>query len=202
MHHQRIAAVTAVALLALAAAAGATPASCVPSGFNTLRAAGAARVYSHAGELYACLGTRRTRLGALRGTVTFPARRVALYALSSRYAATDTIDNGVDTLASSVSLIDLRSGATISSAPATTPERAAESFVTASAIAVSATGALAWIGQRSAIGAPGPIYEVHARLLAGPDRLLASSAVKPVALELHGNTLSWKTAGRTHTTLL
>ena len=202
MHHHRSATLAAVALLTLATTAAASPSSCVPSGFNTLRASGAARVYSRASELYACLGTRRTRLGSLRGTGAFPARRVALYALSSRYAATDTIDNGVDTLASTVSLIDLESGATISTAPATTPERAAESFVTASAIAVSATGALAWIGERSAIGALAPVYEVHARLLAGSDRLLESTAVKPDALELHADTISWKTAGRTHTTSL
>jgi hypothetical protein len=202
MHHHPIAAVTAVALVALAGAADAAPASCVPSGFRTLRASGAARMYSRAGELYTCLGARRTPLGSLRGTATFPARRVALYALSSRYAATDTLDNGVDTLASTVSLIDLRAGATISTAPATTPERAAESFVTATAIAVSATGTLAWIGERSAIGAAGPVYEVHARLLAGRDRLLQSAAVKPGALQLHGNTLRWTTAGRQHSTSL
>jgi hypothetical protein len=202
MHNQPIAAVTAVALMALASSAGANPAGCVPAASTPLRASGAARIYSQGSALFGCLGPRRTRLGSLRGTLPFPARRVVLYALSPRYAATDTVDMGVDTLASTVALIDLESGKTTATAPATTPERAAESFVSVTAIRVNATGTLAWIGKRSAIGALEPIYEVHA-LLAGKDRLLASTrAIRPSALQLHANALSWLTGGHKHSTTL
>jgi hypothetical protein len=176
---KRIGALTAVALVAAASGAGAAPASCVPSGINTLRASGAARTYSRAGVLYACLGRRQTRLGSLRGSVPFPARRVALYALSPRYAAVDTLEMGVDTLASTVALIDLRSGRTLERAPATSPERAAESFSTVTEMKVNGNGVLAWIGRRSAIGDPQPVYELH---ILAPRRAAGVSAHSTIAL--------------------
>lgn len=199
MRTQRIAAAVAVALAvgAIAASAGAgAPTGCVPPGSTTLRASGAARLYSRGSALFGCLGTRDTKLGSLRGTVPFPARRIVRYALSSRYAGIDTVDMGVDTLASTVALVDLRTGATVASVPATTPERAPESFVSVSAIAVGPSGVLAWIGERSSIGALKPVYEVHA-LVGTRNRLLASSATKPTSLRLRGNELLWQSGGQT-----
>ena len=198
----RIAALIVVGSLALSAAlAGAAPAGCVPSGSRPLRASGPARIYSRGTVLYGCVGSRRTLLGSLRGTAPFPARRVTLYALSARYAATDTVDMGVDTLASSVAVVDLRTGATIATAPATTPPNRPESFLTVAAIAVNANGAAAWIGQRSAIGQPKPVYEVHA-LVGGRNRLLATTTAKVSALDLEGDKLSWQAGGQTHSETL
>ena len=188
--------------LALAIGARAAPASCAPSATKTLLKAGPARLYSQGTQLYGCLGSRRTRLGALRGTVPFPAKRVALYVLSSRFAGTDTANMGVDTFSSTVALFDLRSGARIATAAATTPERRAESFLTVASMVVDANGTLAWIGQRSAIGVPTPTLEVHALNAAG-NRLLASGAhISPKSLRLHGETLTWQAGGHTKSTTL
>ena len=197
MRLARIAAPVVFGSLALATAvAGAAPAGCVPSGSRPLRASGPARIYSRSGKLYGCIGSRQTLLGSLRGTTPFPARRVTLYALSSRYAATDTVDMGVDTLASSVTLYDLQTGATIATAPATTPANRPESFLTVAAIAVNANGDAAWICERAGIGQPKPVYEVHA--LVGAHRLLlGSGTAKPAGLRLQGHRLTWRIAGRT-----
>jgi len=101
-----------------------------------------------------------------------------------------------------VALVDLRTGATVATAPGTTPERRAESFITVTSIAVSDTGTLAWIGRRSAIGVPQPTYEVHA-LNAARRRLLASSAtVAAKSLRLHGDTISWRDGGGTRSATL
>lgn len=202
MRSQRIAVVAALAPLALASTACASPASCVPAKAKTLRASGAARIFSQGYTLYGCLGARTTRLGSLRGTVPFPARKITLFALSPRYAALDDVDMGVDTFASTVTLIDLQSGRTVATAPATTPERAAESFVTVTALRVGANGTLAWIGERSAIGMPQRIFEVHA-LAAGRNRLLASATnIAPKTLRLRENTVSWQAGGHPMTATL
>jgi hypothetical protein len=195
MRFQPIAAAVLLAPLAIATGAAAAPAGCVPAGLGTLRASGAARIFSQGSTLYGCLGARTTRLGSLRPTTPFPATRVALYALSPRYAGIDTVEMGVDTLSSTVKLVDLQAGRTTATAAATTPERRAESFVSVTAIALSATGTLAWIGERSAVGAFTPIYEVHTLSAAG-HRLLASAAnIRPRSLRLHGDTLSWQAGG-------
>lgn len=177
--------------LALAATAGAAPASCVPAAAKTLRASGAARIYSEGSVLYGCLGARRTRLGTLRGTVPFPATRIARYTLSSRYAGIDTVQMGVDTFSSTVSLVDLRTGARIATAPATTPEPRPESFITVTSMAVNATGTLAWIGERSAIGVSSPTYELHA-LTAGRNVVVSAGTIPLVALRLEAKKLSWR----------
>jgi hypothetical protein len=204
MRPQHTVPVVCLASLALASVsgAGAAPASCVPAAAQLLRSAGSARLYTEGGVLYGCLGARHTRLGHLRGSVPFPATRIALYTLSSAYAGIDTIRMGVDTFASSVALIDLRTGATRATAPGTTPERRPESFITVASMAVTATGALAWIGQRSAIGVPAPTFEVHA-LSAARNRLLASASdISPRSLTLRGRTLSWQAGGHTRTATL
>ncbi len=165
----------------------------MPATATALRASGAARLYAQGSTLYGCLGSRRTKLGSLHGTVPFPARRVVLYALAGRYAAIDIVNMGVDTLASTVSLHDLASGSTTASAPATTPQRAAESFVTVTTLRVDAGGVAAWIGRRSSIGALTAVYEVHALSKASGDRLLASSKLEPTALATEGDTITWRT---------
>lgn len=202
MQLQRSAVAVVIVGLALAGTAGASPASCAPAAAKTLRASGAARIYSEGSVLYGCLGPRRTRLGTLRGTVPFPATRIVLYALSSGYAGIDTVQMGVDTFASTVSLVDLRTGATLATAPATTPERRAESFVSVTAMVLDAKGTLAWIGRRSAIGVPHPTYEIHA-LNAARNRLLASAEdISPTSLRLHGETLSWQAGGHSRSATL
>jgi hypothetical protein len=195
----RRASILAVGLLGAAVAAagaGAAPASCAPPHAKVLASSGRARIYSLGGAIYGCLGHRLTLLAG--GPSGGPATRVALYALAGRYAGTDVVQNGVDTLSSIVFVTDLSTGGTIATAAATTPERRAESFTSVTAIRVTSSGALAWIGRRSAIGAPTAIYEVHT-LRGRSNRLLASSAtIAPHSLALKGSRLSWRQGGRTH----
>jgi hypothetical protein len=184
-------ALAAVAVLAQSSAGAA--ASCAPAGTRTLAAAGGARLYVAGSDLFGCLGSVRILLGGAPDSRRLGATRVARYVLTPRYAGIAILRMGVDTLASSVSIVDLRAGATVASAPATTPELRAESFVDVSAMAIDSHGTLAWIGSRSAIGALTPIYEVHTLTAAGVDLVLASStAIAPHSLRLRGATLSWR----------
>jgi hypothetical protein len=187
------------AVLVAASPAGAVPAGCAPAGAKVLAAAGGARMYVQGAKLYGCLGSRRTRLGGAPGARRLGATRVALAALAPRDAGIDTVTMGVDTFASQVSIVDLRSGMTVSSSPATTPEMRPESFISATALAIDAHGTLAWIGSRSAIGVSTPIYEVHTLTAAGAGRMLASSAkIAPRSLTLHGRALGWVDGGTAH----
>jgi hypothetical protein len=195
MRIQRIATVTALALVAGASSAGASSQACVPKGFEALRASGPARVYTHGSALFGCLGARTTRLGTLGGTSPFPARRVVLYALSSRYVGVDTVDMGVDTLASTVTLFDLATGRQVASAPATTGEPAAESFSSVTRMKVNRIGVLAWVGRRSAVGALQPMYEL--RVIAnGRIGAIAAGGVPLVLLALNDRRLLYRFSGR------
>lgn len=153
-----------------------------------------ARLYSSTGALYGCDGGRRTRLGALSATRLAPATRISLFALAGRYAAIDSAQMGIDTFDSTVSIYDLASGRRVGTAPGTTPEDRAESFITVAALAVNRNGVLAWIGRRSAIGVPQPTYELHI-LSAGKNTLLATSTAKLAGLQLTLTAVSWADAG-------
>ena len=188
-----------LAVVALAPGARAAQASCPPSGARTLAVNGAAYLYTQSGSLYGCLGTRATRLGAAPAVRLPGAPRVALYALGPRYAGIALASMGVDTSSSVVAVVDLRSGRTVARAPATTPERRAESFISVTALLLDPHGTLAWIGARSAVGAFTPIFEVHTLTTAGANHLLASSAqIDPRSLTLAGETLHWRQANAPH----
>jgi hypothetical protein len=191
-------AVTA-AVLALAVAAAppaAATTGCAPSGAHVLAASGGARIYVAGSKLAGCVAGRRTVLGNAPAVRRPGSRRVALYALGPRFAGIDTLTMGVDTLSSQLSIVDLRSGRTVATAAATTPERLPESFVTATALRIDTHGTLAWIGSRSAIGQRIPVYEVHTLTAAGSARLVASGPrIAPHSLTLAGTTLSWSDGG-------
>ena len=189
--------------LAFAASAAAAPACCVPAAAKLLRSAGAARIYSQGGVLYGCLGARRTRLGTLRGTVPFPARRVALYALSGGYAGIDIAQMGVDTFTSTVALVDLRTGATVATAPGD-DSRAQSRVVHHRAVRWRSTPTARSPGSAGAArsGSPSPPTRCT-RSNAARRRLLASSAtIAAGSLRLSGDTLSWRDGGRTRSATL
>jgi hypothetical protein len=180
-----------------AADARSTPSSCAPHGAKILATSSRSRIYSLKGAIYGCLGTRSTLLAG--GPSSGPATHVGVYALSGRYAGTDVVQMGVDNLASTVFVTNLATGGTVATAPATTPERRGESFVTVTAMKVTSSGALAWIGRRSAIGAPTPVFEVHT-LRGGSNHVLATGTkIGPTSLALKGSTLSWSDGGTKHT---
>ncbi|HEX4034774.1 MAG TPA: hypothetical protein VHX66_10050 [Solirubrobacteraceae bacterium] len=153
-----------------------------------------AGLYSSLGVLYGCDGSRRTRLGVLRTTPLAPATRIARYALAGRFAAIDLTQMGVDNLDATVAVYDLRSGRRVASAPGTTPENRAESFISVSALAVNSQGVLAWIGRRSAVGVLEPTYELHV-LRAGMNTTLATNTAKLAGLRLSATAVSWTDAG-------
>jgi hypothetical protein len=185
----RYAPVLAAIALAASVASAATP-GCAPAGAKVLEASGSSRVYSSNGSYYGCLGARQTRLGALSGTPAAPATRVERFALAAPYAAVDSVQMGVDNLASRVSLVDLRSGATVASAAAAKPPARAESFVTVSAMALNANGVLAWVARIGAIGQSQPNYELHL-LEHRRDQTVAAGTIPIVALALTRSRVSW-----------
>jgi len=189
----------ALASLALAGGAGAA-ASCAPAGSQVLARSASAELYGAGGKVYGCLGSRVTVLGA--GPSLRNPTRVAREVLAGRFAGVDVAQMGVDTFASSVKIVDLASGATLASAPATAPLARPESFIQVAAMAITRGGTLAWIGSASAIGMPTAIYEVRT-LRARADRLLArGSGIDPHSLALSGTTLRWRAGGRAYSAVL
>jgi len=180
----------ALALVILAATATAATPGCAPSGAKVLLASKLARVYSLGTTLYGCTDGRQTKLGALKGTTAAPATRITRYLLAARYVAFDTVDMGVDTFSSTVTLIDLVNGVRADS-PAAPSSPRPESFKTATAMVIDADGIVAWIGQSSAIGQPKPQYYVRA-LTATASFGQQATAGNPTALRLSGHQLSWR----------
>jgi hypothetical protein len=194
-----VVAAVALALLALAGGAGAA-ASCAPAGATVLASSGSAQLYSAGPNVYGCLGSRDTLLGP--GPALRHPTRIAREVLAGRYAGVDVAQMGVDTFESTVKIVNLATGATVASAPATRPLGRPESFIQVTAMAITAGGTLAWIGSASAIGMPAPIYEVRT-LHGASERLLASGArIGPQSLVLTGATLRWRQNGRTRTASL
>jgi hypothetical protein len=195
-HHSpilgRCAPVLAALALAAPLASAATP-GCAPLGAKILKASGSARVYSANGSYYGCLGTRRTRLGALAGTTPIapasPATRIAHLALAAPYVALDSVQIGVDNLASKVTVIDLRSGATVASAAAAKTPARAESFITVTEMALNANGVLAWVARIGAVGQPQPNYELH--LLEHGDQTVAAGTIPIIDLALTRGRVGW-----------
>ena len=180
----------ALALAILAPSASAASAGCAPAGARVLRASKLARVYAAGTTLYGCTGGYTAKLGALRGTAPAPATRITRYLLAGRYVAFDTVAMGVDTLNSTVTLIDLANGVRADSPAAPAPPRP-ESFRTVTQMAVDADGIVAWIAQSSAIGLPKPSYYVRA-LSATVSFGRHISGAQPTALRLRGHRLSWR----------
>jgi hypothetical protein len=178
-----------LALLALAGAAAAAGAGCAPGASRVLASSGSAQLYIAGGNVHGCLGSRDTLLGP--GPALRHPTRIALEALAGRFAGVDVAQMGVDTFASSVKIVDLATGATVAHAPATSPERAAESFVEVAAMAINANGVLAWIGRRSSIGALQPVYELH--VLSSKARVeVAQGTIALADLQLSLTKLSWR----------
>jgi hypothetical protein len=188
-------ATVALAAAALAPTAGAAASGCAPNAAKILKSSGAARIYAKSGTLYGCLGTEATRLGSLQGTHLAPATRVVRYVLASPFAGVNTVQMGVDTFASTVSMVDLRTGATITRSQATTPMPQAESFSTVKALAIDHLGVIAWIGKRTAIGDPDTIYELHVdtRKVSGT---MAGGTAPISQLSLSDKTLSYRIGGK------
>jgi hypothetical protein len=180
----------ALALAILAPAASAATPGCAPAAAKILRSSALARVYSVGTTLYGCTDAYTTKLGALKGTVAAPATRITRYLLAGRYVAFDTVEMGVDTFSSTVTLIDLENGV-LADSPATPPLPRPESFRTVTELALTGGGIVAWIGRTSAVGLPKPDFYVRA-LTAGSSFGAHLSGSRPTDLRLSGHQLSWR----------
>jgi hypothetical protein len=186
------------AMLAMAGAGASAAGGCaLPRAAVALARSGGGVLYSRGGALYGCDGGRTTKLGILENSRALGGTHIALHVLDGRYAGIDLRANGIDTLGSTVRVVDLASGRTVASASATSPENRAESFISvASQLVIDAHGTLAWIGSRSAVGAFRPVFEVRT-LGSGGERLLDSGPrIRPKTLALHGRVLTWSDDGR------
>jgi hypothetical protein len=98
---------------------------------------------------------------------------------------------GVDTGASRVRVLDLRSGRVIDDSAATSPVTRPESFTAATALVVNSRGHVAWVGSKRAIGVSRPTYEV--RKIDSPAETLldAGPDIGAQSLRLRGAQLSW-----------
>ena len=177
-------------VIGLIAAPGARR-DCLPRAAKVLARSGDASLFSSGGHLYGCLGARTTRLGPLAARGRLAPTRVAQYALAGSYAGIDLAAMGIDTFDSKLVVIDLATGRRTASAPATSPENRAESFITANSLVIDQSGTIAWVGRRSAVGAFTPTYEIRT-LGAHGGRLLDSGAhIRAASLVLSGHDLSW-----------
>jgi hypothetical protein len=197
-------AIGAVAAAAVGVAGGesgvaAAPHSCGPPGARTLADDGVARVYTMAlrrgplapARVYGCV-SGSSKIVSLGGGAH---QYVELATLGGRFAGYALRSMGVDTGASRVRVLDLRSGRVIDDSAATSPVTRPESFTAATALVVNSRGHVAWVGSKRAIGVSRPTYEV--RKIDSPAETLldAGPDIGAQSLRLRGAQLSW-THGR------
>jgi hypothetical protein len=201
-----IAAVVAAAAVALG---GATPAAssgqggCYPAGVRQLARDAVARVYeagTPAGgprlggtAVYACY-LRRGHPVALAPAGGFT--RVGPVALAGPVVAYASAAMGVDTSSSTVSVLNLASGAR-RTLTAASPPRRPESFTAVSSLVVTARGSVAWIASRSGVGQPQTTYEVRRSDASGSALLDSGTSIASSSLRRAGAKITWIDGGRT-----
>lgn len=173
--------------------------TCSPTGARTVVANREVRVYSLPGggtglfgpprRLYACLlrGGRTTALGSSDGR-----QRVAGETLTGHMLALARELMGVDTLSSTVEVLDVASGRTLHHEAATGPVLGPESAVIVYRMEVDPHGNLAWLAsQASIVGTRAKRYEVHRVNRTGATLLDAGPAIAADSLRRHGETVTW-----------
>jgi hypothetical protein len=108
---------------------------------------------------------------------------------------------GVDTGATTVSVIQLPQGQRVGSAPAAaTP--GPESHTAVTALVLRASGAAAWIAQSASLGNHGRSTQVRSLVRGQVSVLDQGAGIGPRSLRLHGRQLSWRNGGRQRTAQL
>jgi hypothetical protein len=180
--------------------------NCLPRGAHTLAKDSSARVFSvHASQrgfpglsrrVYACLFRRG--IPVLLGKPSpLGFRGVGPVALAGTTVAYADTTGGIDFFNTVVLELDLRTGRTRFSLPATTSTGTVESFYFVQALVLTPRGSAAWVGSKSSIvNQTGTIYEVHRALASGATSLLDQGPrVDPASLRLSRGTVSWIDGG-------
>ncbi len=187
----------------------ARPPGCGPVGAPTLASGSQARVYSRHGEVYGCsfVHGRSFRLGSTARSLH--ESRVQPIVVAGADVAYGLASFGVDTVNATVVVRRLTDGKQLVDLSATR-SGVVEGFESVTSLALTRSGAVAWIGVARSIVAHRQVIEVHAADAtasasgsASGDRLLDSGPqVAPASLRLHGSTLTWQHGSATrHATL-
>lgn len=196
-------------LVALVAIAAPASGSSTCSGGRTLVLGASVRVYSSttphpAGtfaqtSVYACTFARGRPL--LLGT-TAGQRHVEDFVVAGDSVAFAATSMGVDTLSSSVEVLDAADDRLLRDLAAAGPSRRPESFTTVAAIVVRAAGQVGWIATVSAIGQRRARYEVHRAGSSGAALLDSGARIDPRSLRLRGERISWRDGAGTRSATL
>ncbi len=186
----------------------ATPAQvrrCTPRGGRVLAVSHEAVVYTLPRLTRADPVASATSAGvALLGCIVGQYRRTELDTLvnlgktalnGTTVAYSTSRGQGVDTIATEITVADIRLGHRLFTVPAG-HVAVVPHFVSVDAVAVTQAGAVAWVQHGGTTESPG--YSVHAASTAKPgDHELASgTAIDPHSLRLSGVTASWVEGGR------
>jgi hypothetical protein len=181
------------ALTAGPAAARPTAVSCGPGHAKTLAADGAARVYSHDGNVYGCAraGHESFRLGSVANSMSEGrAGPIALAGVDVAYGLTYY---GVDTISADVVVRSLTDGAVLRRQNSYTGQLGPEYFETVEDIVVKRDGSVAWIASGGSVisGTPAGI-EVEKSDRSSSTLLDKSKQIAKRSLRLHGSRLRWR----------
>jgi hypothetical protein len=181
------------------AASAAGPRSCAAAASRTVLQDGQARVYAlgpgpsrgpeASGRLFGCLrrSGRTIGLGTLGGR-----ERAVREALSGHMVAIARQLMGVDTVSSTVEVVDLASGHTLHQEAASGPVLAPESVVIVDALVLDDRGNLAWLSSQASIVRHSVRYEVHRVNRFSAAQLDAGPSIAPGSLSRHGESVTWR----------
>lgn len=168
--------------------------ACGPPNAKTLAHNGVARVYTVRESVYGCsrASGRSYRLGSV--TTCIRSARAGPVALAGAVVAYGLETCGVDTGSAVVIVERLSTGRKLRSLPATTGQRAPESYQQVGSLVVRSDGAVAWIGTASSIVRHSRSIEVQRADRRGLAQLDSGLALAPRSLRLRGTILSWRHA--------
>lgn len=175
---------------------------CGPATATTLAADARARVYATGGQVYGCAAAvkRRSLLGSQASCLR--AARVGPLALAGMHVAYGLQRCGVDTGRATITVRRLDTGRVLSDRPATTSPVGVESYVSVTAIVVSAHGGVAWITRFGSIVGHRRGTEVHLADAHGERMLDSGSGIAAGSLTLKGTQLRWRDGARWRTARL
>jgi hypothetical protein len=203
-----VALVASLSVCGSSVASGKSPARprCGPATAPTLASSGQARVYSWHGGVFGCSFAQRRafRLGTTARSLH--ELRVQPVVVVGTFVAYGLTSFGVDTISATVVLRRLTDGRRLADFGAT-HVGLVEGAQSVRSLALTSSGAVAWIGVAQSIVAHRQVIEVHAAASASGmgsvDRVLdSSSQIAPTSLRLHGSMLTWRHGTSTrHATL-
>ena len=169
----------------------AATAACGPASARTLASSSRARIYDAAHTVYGCAASHHGRWRLGTDGVCNVAQRIGVTAVSGVIGAYAATRCGVDTGDTQIVVRRLDTGATLVDQPAAQASFP-ESFSSATAVVVTPTGVVAWIGHVSSIVRHGSVTAVYAARGTSVRRLDTGSGIAATSLRLRGTTVSWR----------